>query len=119
MGNCVLCFMVYSQMLCHVSIFDASVGFNELQICNHIRHIESELGNFSHTILFPHNLQSSKRSNKQSSKQPTINSLTNNRFDFDSMYLHKQSHHNQSLHQTVLQMSPNVEPIKSVDPEKH
>ena len=68
MGNSVLCFMDCSKMLHYVSIFDASVGFNKLQIHNHICCIETGLGNFGHTILFPHSMQSSK--------QP-INSLAN------------------------------------------
>ena len=52
MGNCIHCFMSCSQMLRHVSIFDASIGFNELHIHNHTCHIETEFGNLRLTNSF-------------------------------------------------------------------
>ena len=88
MGNCVHCFMVCSQIR-HVSILDASPGFKKLQICHHIRHIDSEHGNIGHTISLPHRLQPSIQSIKQSLRFPQQH--------------HKQPHHNQPLLQTVLQ----------------
>ena len=40
-------------ILLHVSIFDASVGSNDLHNRNHICHIKSLFGNIGHTISLP------------------------------------------------------------------
>ena len=103
MGNCVHCFMVCSQIR-HVSILDASPGFKKLQICHHIRHIDSEHGNVGHTISLPHRLQPSIQSIKQSlpisatsqtaSSQPATSSNSPSK-------------------------ALNVEPLKPVGPETH
>ena len=44
--------MVCSQLLRHVYILGASVGFNEIHIHIHMFHMESELGNFGTQIRF-------------------------------------------------------------------
>ena len=62
----------------HVSIFNASVGFCELQIRIHIHHMETELGN-------PGRTQPTVQQTDQQTPQQTVLLILK--------YLHKPSHH--------------------------